>query len=207
MANKWLWVGAVVVVGIAIYLLGQPSRRTELQEEAKIVSLVLLRRTAEPLTVEQVRQASVRAFGGQFTLNNPNADRSVTMTKSGLFVVRTPAFVLGVINRTGPYMENPGAVAEQQEVVLLKQAIQEHRSWLAVDWIEGQQPPSYGPIGKLLAELADENDLAIYCLETGEMNTYTADLLPLLRGPEPLAALRAASKDAEIKPDKTVHQP
>jgi uncharacterized protein YegJ (DUF2314 family) len=190
----WLVAGIVLVVllGALLWLWRRKQR---------ITSLVLLLREAYQLDAEKVRNAAERAFGHEFALNDPQAEYGVLVTdKPGCFVVRNATHILGVINVAEPYLQNVGEAADQQRVFLLKRALQEHRAWLAVDWLQGVGPPSYGPIGKLLAELINESDLplALYCPEKGEMNSYGPDLVEQLRSQDPLTALRQPCPDLTV---------
>jgi uncharacterized protein YegJ (DUF2314 family) len=71
--------------------------------------------------------------------------------------------------------------------------VREHRAWLSVD-LPGAKPQDgeqvYGDIGKILAELADHDCLAILAPALDLMQAWDPEMEATLRGPQPLDAVR-----------------
>jgi uncharacterized protein YegJ (DUF2314 family) len=187
---------AVPIVAVLVIVLILRQRRSE-----GIISLVFLLRAQRAMNLAQVRSAAERAFGQSIEDEDPEY-AVIPTDRPGCFIVKTPEVVLGLGSMDGPYVDDVGAAAEALRDFRCKKAMQEHRAWLAVDQI-GERPAggnavSYAYIGKLMAELAGDDCLALYCTETGQMNSYAADLLPLLRGPNPLSALEQSRPDPVV---------
>jgi uncharacterized protein YegJ (DUF2314 family) len=189
---------AVPIVGLAIIVLILRRRRTK-----EIISFVFLLRARRTMNLAHVRSAAEAAFGRSIGEGDVDAAYAVIPTeRPGCFVVKTPEVILGLGSVDGTYVEDIGEAAERLRDFRCKKAIQEHRAWLAVDQIgdppAGGAAVSYACIGKLLAELASDDCLALYCPETAQMNSYAPDLLPLLWGPNPLAAFEQPRPDEVV---------
>jgi len=78
----------------------------------------------------------------------------------------------------------------------LARAIREHRAWLSVDVLSPREAGenAYLVIGKLLAELADEDCLAIVAPALQQMSPWEPALAATLRGTQPLDAVRVMSQ-------------
>jgi uncharacterized protein YegJ (DUF2314 family) len=171
------------------------------RSDGKIVSLVFLLRAPRALELTQIKSAAERAFGKVIEEND--ADFAVIPTdKRGRFLIKTPDVALGVASIEGTYVRDVAAAADQARDFRCKLALQKHQAWLAVDQI-GEPPAggtsvSYKYIGKLMAELAGDDCLALYCPETQQMNSYGWDLVPILRSADPLAALTYPREDKAV---------
>lgn len=192
--GSWLLIVAVVALSIMLRNYLQKKRTSS---DQPLISLVFLLRAPRHVTRADVVEAVKRAFGV-----NIDADVTVVPSKrANLFTVRTPEVRLGIVSTAAPYFSDIAQVAERIRDFRCKRAVQNHRAWLAVDHIgdfqAGESRFAYCSIGKMLAELSGDDCLALYCTETGQMNSYAPDLLPLLRGPEPLTAL-AQPRDDEV---------
>src|SRR5262245_44873307 len=195
MPGSWLLIVAVVALSIVLrnYL---QKRRTS--REQPLISLVFLLRAPRNLTRADVVEAGKRAFGV-----NIDADVAVVSSKRAhLFTLKSPGESLGIVSTAEPYVSDIAQVAERVRDFRCKRAVQRHRAWLAVDHIgdfqAGEARFAYCSIGKLLAELSGDDCLALFCTETGQMNSYAPDLLPLLRGPDPLSALTQPRDDEVV---------
>ena len=126
----------------------------------------------------------------------------VPTERNNCFIINTPDVALGLIDVHSPYVPAVGEAADRIRNFLCKKAMQEHQAWLAVDQIGdpplGGSALSYRYIGRLMAELASEDVLAIYCPETDQINSYGPDLPPLLRGDHPMQALTQRREDKTV---------
>jgi uncharacterized protein YegJ (DUF2314 family) len=165
-----------------------------------LISLVLLLKKPQPLTTQDVRLAVQRAFHTAKLRSTGWEVKSTSLPTH--ILVTSPKLALGVMSMPEPYVKNRAEVADGTREFLLKKAIQDHDAWIGVDALNEmtpeQWPLAYQPIGRLIAELADDNCIAIYCPQVQQMNSYAPDLLPILRGDKPLEALSAPRNDPSV---------
>ncbi|MCI0364470.1 MAG: DUF2314 domain-containing protein [Phycisphaerales bacterium] len=178
---------------------GQSRVNGDGSNEGKFLSLVLLRRQPRTLTAVDVKQAVGRAF--------PDAVGKCIVVESDRpmhFGVRTPEFDLAVVCIGKPYVRDRGAVADRVSDFRLKAALQDHKAWLAVDLIGDPEPENlesaYRHLSRLIAEFADQDSVALYSVATGQLNTYWPELLPVLRGDNPLTALTLQQPNPPVIP-------
>jgi uncharacterized protein YegJ (DUF2314 family) len=94
-----------------------------------------------------------------------------------------------------PYFDNSEEVAESLPELRAQQAVAQHQAWLSVDLIqwmdEGEDAEeAYRLIGRLLAELADENCLAVIDPVEGRIFVYDPETERKLRSENPLLELQ-----------------
>jgi uncharacterized protein YegJ (DUF2314 family) len=190
----------------------QPGGQAEEENENKpFVSLVLLLR--EPRYFEAAILASVasRAWGIDVSAhgdpdeaaadeeNSGEGDASAFIVgESPLFMGKSPEAVFLINNFDRPYFDEPAEAAAEIVEYRTRQAILDHKAWLSVDvvaWLgasqgEPQTRAAYRLIGRLLAELADENVLAILDPAAGQIFCYDPETERKLRSEDPLAELR-----------------
>jgi hypothetical protein len=148
-----------------------------------------------------VMAAARRAFDLPFAHDNPNAF-VISTDRPECFIVKTPQASLEVICSGRPYRENlPGVLDRAGDWPGIR-PIRQHQAWIAVDLIQDQThaglEDSFRYIAKLLAELAQDDCLGLFCPSTGQIVPYSAELLPLLRSFHPLDALKP-SGDAKAR--------
>jgi uncharacterized protein YegJ (DUF2314 family) len=82
-------------------------------------------------------------------------------------------------------------MANAVDVAAARDAILNHKAWLAVDALgdpkQVRPPEAYRHIGKLLAALADDECMAIYDPRSRAITLYDPALREVLGGPEPLS--------------------
>ena len=193
-------IGALIL-GFAVLAWIFFRRRGRGEDDRPLTALVYLMKRAQPLTEPQVRQAIAAAW---------NAELGSEMKQGGDWLVRAdqvnPAMAqpdaknylvshngrMFLINSVGkPYMDDPEEDAKAYPDIRLRQAVGSHRAWNSVDHF-GEPPEAeeraeiYAAIGRLLAEFAHDDILAIYCPELGRCNEYSPSILPTLRSGQPL---------------------
>lgn len=183
----------LAVLGILSALLPGCTKPAAEEEDVPI-SFVFLLRQPRPLKLPEMRAAAERAFGRKFSLNPDAEDQIRPRDPPGSFVIETKQFTLQVPNVAEPY----GQPQLAKSGTLLDKAFREHRAWLSVDWdadgAAASPEEAFRTVGKLAAELAGDDCLALFCPRTGQMITYGPDLLPALRGQRPLSAFLAERK-------------
>jgi len=177
------------------------SRRCE--SDDPLISIVFLLRAPRPMREAGVRSAAGKAFNVTFDADDPHATTWVVPAPSpaveGLdpkdaqsFMVNVPQGAFVVNNFAVPYMAHPDEFAAGISDRRLRGAIAAHRAWVSVDAMgdlpdEASKAEAYRAIGKMLAELAGPDCLAVYCPELERCNEYDEALVKTLRGDDPLA--------------------
>jgi len=174
------------------------SRR---RDERPIVSLVLLLRRPRSLGLESLAAAIRRALGVEVWtgVDEPRGNYYILEEVDPSFIVQLGKQTFLVNNFPVPYMSDPIAEAAEIPELRLQRAVAEHRAWLSVDLLRNDRNErtldgeeihaAYRTIGPLIAELADDDTLALLEPETGLMNVYGSGLDDELRGPDPRQAL------------------
>src|SRR5262245_7434852 len=131
----------------------------KVEREEPPISLVFLLREPRYLDKGILEQAVNRAF--DVDLANPAKDSTeFVVGTEGLptHIIQLQGRTLLVHNFPMPYMEDKEEAAKGIADLRLRKAVMDHTAWLSVDSMacpEGEDP--YHAIGKLLAELADED--------------------------------------------------
>lgn len=149
-------------------------------EEETPLSIVVLMRELPFVDINVLSRAMERAFqvdfsnaesatsGGTETLTETSdeelrfadGDNFAMATPMGSYMVRLNGHMHGVIAHDNPYFEDEQAAIDSVHDQRSKQALAEHKCWIAVDHI-GEEPrkaelgATYGRIGRLLLELID----------------------------------------------------
>ena len=154
-----------------------------------LIALVWLRRSVRDLDADEVAALAADALGEPFTSGDPEAtDYFVTgCAPSFLLKRRDQTYLVHTFPR--PYMDDPGAVAARASDRHLKHEVANHQAWLSVDLL-GDVPPDeledvYRVIGRLMAALADNDCVALYCPEADRLSAPDAGLMARLRGEWP----------------------
>lgn len=179
-----------VTVGLWSWLKGRFGKKAE--KEKPLISLVLLLREPRSLDTATLARLAGDAWGTKLATDKGDATDFV-VGDSPLFIIQCKGYMFLVNNFPKPYVENPEAVAEEMKELRLRKAMGEHRAWLSVDLLgeadEVNLKEAYRYIGKLVANLMNDDCLAIYAPSTQRLNICDADLKEKLRGPHPLEAI------------------
>jgi uncharacterized protein YegJ (DUF2314 family) len=103
--------------------------------------------------------------------------------------------MLMVHNFDSPYFDDPSDVADDLPELRAKQAVEDHRAWLSADIVawegeEDDRAAAYRLIARLLAELADDNCLALVDPDLGRIFVYDPETEAKLRSTDPLRELQ-----------------
>jgi len=199
----------VIAVALLIAVAGHLCYRIFLrrrQSDAPI-SLVFLLRAPRDLTEQELRRHASEAFGMTSDTGNPDATEfvmgfpgpPVKGIKPGTaysFMVKVSEGMFLVNRFSAPYMDRPEEFAQGLPDARLGKAVASHRAWISVDAFMGElddaeKVRAYRNIGKLIAELAGPDCLAVYCPELQRCNVYDESLLETLRSDDPLALFGA----------------
>jgi len=200
--TRYFWAAFALVFVLVILIerlrrwTRKSRRRQSPRRKGKLISLVLLLKLPRELDRATLSAAAKRAF--------PNQNVEVKSIK-GHLAVKLDDLFLGVINFAGTYVDDPGRAAEGARDFAVKMALQDHTAWLSVDSM-GMTPKGgvervFRAIGRLIAELAGDDVLALYSPYTGQGIGWDADVLPLLRSKDPLAVFAVKRKDKIVSAD------
>ncbi len=118
------------------------------------------------------------------------ADKTYVVGDTPLFMIGHQGGFFLVNNFHRPYFDDPARSAEECPELRLQKVIKEHQAWVSVDLLRvGQlpdRPQAYQLIARLVAELAGDNCLAVYCPENGHLNLFDPSLIAGLKGEHPL---------------------
>ncbi len=191
-----LTIVAVVCIGATVLALkyrDHPKQAHAKAPKAQLqdvpVSFVLLLREPRALNNEMVRAAAKRAWGVDLSSQDPNSTDFI-VGDTMIFTLETGGHHFSVTMNEGPY---EALRAEDQSDARLAAVIQAHKAWLAVDvQLENDKLPEKAAhqfIGKLAAELAGPDCLAIYATKLGAIGLLTPQTLAILRSDDPRAAV------------------
>ncbi len=213
LGNATLWaLLALPLLAVAVGLLWRlklfAKDNSENHEDEPFLSLVLLFREPQYLDAAILAQLASDAWSTEVDVVESDeeeddfegeSDTGPTRSLVGgamphFFGFHPPAFFT-IHCFDEPYFEDPEDIAGAVPELRAQQAIAQHRAWLSVDLIhwmgENQdQEEAYRLIGKLLAELADENCLAVLDPVEGRIFVYDPETERKLRSDNPLHELQ-----------------
>jgi len=175
---------------------GNGQKDTDQEPESKpLISLVLLLKAPRYLDDVILARLAGQAWGATLACGaDSNKDATEFVAgKTPLFMCKYQGLFFLIHNHAASYF-SPQDIEKMPELRLRK-ALAEHRAWLSVYLVsmasgkldQSTGKTAYPLIGKLAAELADSDCLAIYCPDTRQMNIYGADIGEQLRSNDPLS--------------------
>ena len=191
--NIWLVIVGALAIAIALGSWWW-TRAGRAGHDEPMVAFVLLLSQPRQLDAADVAAAVKRAWEEPDEADQPDTDDAV-MGQPPHFIVRAGKFAVLVNVFPEPYVSEPEREAEQIADLRLRQAFAAHRAWLSAGLLgplEGlDRQKVYQHLGKLIAELVDDDCLAIYATETGNVNVISDEVLEHLRGDDPLAGVKS----------------
>ncbi len=206
------WVAAVAILAFCAWRLWRlPIHNPAIEDDEPFVSLVLLLREPQYLDARILAQiasaawrADVDVIDPDTGVDDPTTDAEPDASFAGQpavggamphFFCYHPLGFFSVHCFDEPYFDDPEDVAATIPELRAQQAVAQHRAWLSVDllqWLGEDDNPvaPYRLIGKLLAELADENCLAVLDPDEGLVFVYDPETERKLRSENPLMELR-----------------
>lgn len=189
-----IWIAvAAVLAGVAAWAYWRHRRR----RQPRLISLVALLRepaTFDPVVIARVAGKVWRADLGDGT--GEGADGFV----AGVGVMNTIMHgdrMYLVNSFSQPYVDDPAAAAESIPDLRLRQGFSEHQAWFSCDalGVDGTTSDEevadwYQHLGKLFAELLDDNCLLIFVPDTSRGYPINEETERALRSEDPLEALQ-----------------
>jgi uncharacterized protein YegJ (DUF2314 family) len=183
----------VLVLILVVFL---RRRRHERNGERELTALVFLMSQPRVLSEQQVREAIERVWdvklgselkeGGNWLVEAGQLSPTLVQPEANNYLVSAHGrmFLINSVRR--PYMDEPEKFAESIPDLRLGRAVGTHRAWNSVDVFgdppgEQERAEVYGMLGKLLAEFAGDDCLAIFCPALERCNEYTPAMVETLR--------------------------
>lgn len=169
--------------------------------EQRIVSLVLLLREERYLDAAILRRLAERALEVEFD-DSEDPENFVVMVRDDVnYMIRARGEMFLVNNYPRPYVDDVKQAGDEIQELRLRQAILEHRAWLSVDRFGSpslSDAEAFHWIGRLVAELLDEDCSAIFCPTNHRGCVREAEHEEILRGPDPLQIFRTSHRPPVI---------
>lgn len=183
-----------------------PAAESE-SENKPLISLVALLREPRYLDARILAAAANRAWETNIPADDEVDDdaKSFIVGESPLFVIQDGECMFIVHNHDRPYFDEPEEVATKVLELRSQHAVREHKAWMAVDLMRGNDEDQplpegtgaadnpYRRIGRLLSELIDDDCLAVMYPDGGLLEPYSPDVHEKLTSDDPLAELRHMS--------------
>jgi uncharacterized protein YegJ (DUF2314 family) len=192
----WIAVGVIVVVILALAG-GAIYWRLRKRRESRLISFVALLR--EPFSFDPAVLASIAGKTWKADLGDGTSEGADGFV-AGAGVVSTIVHDgrMFLINSfPTPYTEDVDKTAESIPDLRMRSLFQEHRAWFSCDalGVDGTTPEPevleyYRRMGRLFAELLDENCLLIFLPDTGHAFPINDDTEMALRSKDPIKALQ-----------------
>ena len=171
------------------------------EDDKPFLSLVLLFRESPYLDAAVLASLASKAWGIPVTASgeeesSEDNDAAFIVGDAPIFMAKHPAAFCIIHHHDRPYFDNPEEVSAELTELRAASAVAEHRAWTAVDvlqWLEDSPDPdaaAYRLVARLLAELADDNVLAVFDPAASQIFVYDPETEQKLRSDNPLAGLR-----------------
>ena len=207
----WVMLLAVAAIGLGIFAFVRNAFRPDYlqdDDDRPFLSLVLLFRERPYLDADiaarlasQAWDMDVRAYRGEE--DDEEADNDNYSEDGAASIIGDPPLMIGMHPDATmmihafdtPYFEDAEVVAQEVTELRIRNAILEHQGWVAVDILhwhgEGEgQSEAYRLIARFLAELADDNVLAVIDTDAEIVIAYDRELEEKLRSHDPRTQLR-----------------
>lgn len=206
-----MWPVILVAIGLsvlAVAFVWWRKRRTA--SKNRLISFVALLKKPQTLEPIYVATAARKAWNADLGDGTNEGEDGFVVGAALTHVVRFRNRMFLVNSFPIPYVENPQAAAEEMTDLRLRALFAQHTAWISCDAMEvGPKESSesvcewYRLLGSLLAELIDDNCLAILLPDPCHLFAYSPATLDRLKADDPVAALlhEAEVPVVEIPPD------
>lgn len=179
---------SLACIGLSLVQLRRRIRKP-LHRKQPPMSLILMQRSHRSLDDRVLAAVASSAWGAEFSPpESGSAEYLGGESPSVLLKLSDGGFLVRSIARK--FWDKPNDVAAQLSDVRAQRVVNEHQSWLSVQFVgasaESARMRIYQRIGRLLAELAGPETLAILRPDTGAFHVWEDSLLDVLRSESPL---------------------
>jgi uncharacterized protein YegJ (DUF2314 family) len=177
----------------------EESEANEDESDRPFLSLVLLFREPPYLDADVLARLATKAWGIPIGTDGEGEERQgFAVGEAPTFILKHPHGFAMVHHFDEPYFDDPASVAAELPERRVQRAVAEHRAWTSVDlhvWSSDEpdeEAAAYRAIARLLAELADDNVLAVIDPAAQRVFAYDPETEQKLRGENPRNELRRA---------------
>jgi len=210
--NDLLGLAVLLVMAAGFYWVFFRKRQDEEDESKPFLSLVLLCREPRYLDATILARLASQAWGVEVTASSTEDDdpptqdgdppedgdndrQAFVVGQPPLFMAMHPQAMCAIHHFDQPYFDDLDEAAEGIVELRTRQAVRDHRAWISVDvlhWFGEVEAPdqAYRLIAQLLAEIADDNVLAVIDPDARQVFCYDPEMERKLRSDNPLAELR-----------------
>lgn len=201
---SWGKVGSLMIFGWLVWAYWNAHRQYRLHSETgtlsdadegddsdgsrPLISIVLFLKTPRYLEESILTKIVESAWGGDYSNDDEEARDGFVVGHDLFYVIKHPSGMFALHNIAAPYFDENDEVADSLPELRLRQALLRHRAWLAVDLLsptdeEMPREDFYPLIIRLIYELEDDDVLAVYRPETGQINLWSDDVIEALLMP------------------------
>jgi len=188
---------AVVIVSVLLGLLAWRSYHSRRMGKGPLFSVVLLLRDAREVNAGGLADAAGRALGlhvDAFDPDHPDGPpldmdairRPFVLGKSPAFLFQLEGLRFAIWNVDEPYPHVAKATGQEEHDPRLREALTLHKARLAVNLVEpkpaeADMARAVRILASLVAELAADDCLAVYCPTTQHIGIYEPEMKQTLR--------------------------
>jgi uncharacterized protein YegJ (DUF2314 family) len=211
--NDLLGLAVLPLMAAGFYWVFFRKQPDEEDDSKPFLSLVLLCREPRYLDATILARLASQAWGVEVTASNMSDDDdspeegadapaeddgergAFIVGQPPIFMAMHPQAMCAIHHFDRPYFDDVDEAAEGIVELRTRQAVRDHRAWLSIDvlhWFGDDEIPdqAYRLIARLLAEIADDNVLAVLDPDAGQVFCYDPEMERKLRSENPLAELR-----------------
>lgn len=197
-------VGSLMIFGWLVWAYWNAHRKYRLQGGAAdeneksddaptasrpLISIVLLLKSPRYLEDIVLTKIVENAWGGDYSNDDEEARDGFVVGHDLLYLIKHPQGMFALHNIAAPYFDENDEVADSLPELRLRQALLHHQAWLAVDLLspadENMPREEFYPlIIRLIYELEEDDVLAVFRPETGQINLWSDDVIEALLMPE-----------------------
>lgn len=201
----WPYLLAAAVFAVLVILWWRKRQR----DRSRLISFVALLREPQSLEALYIQTAARKAWNVELGVgeegDDEDNDDGFVVGEDPSFVVRYGDRLILLNNFDAPYMEDPEEAAQDIVDLRLRSLVAQHTAWMSCDALGLEHPNDpqelrawYRVLGSLLAELIDDNCLAIYLPDTDQIFAANAETLELLRHSDPLLAMNEEGGEVPV---------
>ena len=205
--GRMWYVVAILCVLVAGFTYWHRSRRASGgEDEHQMLSIVAMLRVPQRLEPIYIASAAKRAWDADLSHGEEEGEGEdgfvVGNDELPTLVVSFRGRMILVNNFSHPYVDDPQTVADSIPDLRLRGLVAEHTAWLSCDAMGVESFDDrdavldwYQILGKLISELVDDNCLAIFVPQTGQVFPNMSETLEMLKSADPINAL---NEDAPV---------
>lgn len=163
------------------------------EDDSPMMSIVALVNELPFLDDSVLRRHVTNAWGVEFDATDEEAE-SFVVGDAPLFIVKIKEQMFMVHYHDRSYFDDPEEAAKSASELRTARIVTEHKAWFSVDLMMGSDDPSdlpdkYATIGKLLAQIVDDECLGLLIPQFGRLLAWEPEFSDGLISDDPLEAL------------------